>query len=347
MKKTLEISGIFFACFLFSFGVLAEDSGSPDANISERDAGNIEISAAVSKIRWEGDIIRSWDASGDVEITYSRGNRILHCRADKAFFTREGTSESFKDNISLNGNIAGNVNGIQIEASELNLENVGESYCIETQKKTELSGENYSISTNHLVLDASGGNGQFPEGAAFEFNIESDKNKFKTLETGSDESSFFGQCLRIDTTGGVINAPYIEIQYSFSDDKFRLTRVMLPSGAELHPVNQSTEDEGLVFDFGKAEIDFEIPGLTASDKVLISNGPCRISCERMGIQWGDRKIQLDGNVVLERESVKFETGMIELRLDDAGRISLSATGSPKMTIVVPEEKTEGILKNQD
>lgn len=343
LNKSYKILFVFFICF-FSCGVLADDLNSQSDGIIESDDGRIEISATVSKIKWDEEIIRSWDASDGVEIMYSRGGRAFICKADRALFTREGIEDSFKDKIQINGNITSNLDGINLISSELTLENIGESYRVEAGKDTSISGDDYSIETGHLLFDASDGKGQFPDGATFKFSIKNEEGK-NILPFEYSEGNFFGQCLKIDTSGGVIETSQLDIQYSLdANDNFTLTRVILPSGAELHPLNKAFEDSEMLLSFGKAEIDFEKLNLSAHEKVVISNGPCKISCNDFSINWDSRNMILQGDVALERESVKFQTGILELNWDDEGRISLVAKENPKMIINVPEGKAEEILK---
>jgi hypothetical protein len=333
----LTVFAIFFISLTTSFIFAAENPPPTDSQ------DNIGISAELSKIKWDKDIIRSWDASGDVEIEYTQGEKRFTCTASKALFTREGDKKPFKDKIQISGNVSGNLNGLKISASEIFLESDGTNFHLTAEKGVEIQGDGYSLKTDKLILDASNGDGELPAGGDFEFDIEGKTGQAQEKSQKTADANIFSQCLRVDISGGIMHAPYIQIHYTENEKReFFPESVSLPNGAELKPRVQ-TGDSDSIMKVNRAIYDFKASRLEAHDGITLKNAPCEIDTENLVLDWLNHKILLEGNVSLKRDYVEFSTGKIEVAWDNEGRISLDASEKPRMSIVVPQESTNAII----
>ncbi|MBU1024043.1 hypothetical protein KKB99_07140 [bacterium] len=303
-----------------------------------QDMAQIEISAVTSKIRWEGDIIRQWSASGDVSVTYVREDKAFKCKADNALFIREGDKKPFKDKLEITGNIQSELNGMHINTGKLYLLSDAENYSIESDSPTVITTGDYSLNTDKIYFDASNNLGQFPDGAEFIFSIGDNGNKTKNTPETENSSNLFGQCLRMDTNGGRLVAPVMQMEYLIDEKgRFIPSNVNLPNGGELLPISDDSSFTS-TFTFDQMKFDLVSSFLDASGIAMI-NGPCKITAGNITIDWERQNIIMSGDVLLSREMIDFQSGIINILWDDEGRLSLTATEKPKMRINVPEEIT--------
>jgi lipopolysaccharide export system protein LptA len=301
------------------------------------DDARIDIESDISKITWDEDIIRSWDASGAVTVNYLKSGKSFYSKSDSAIFSREGDAKPFKDTITLKGNIACNLNGMQITADDLQLISSGDTYRITSAENIKVDSGTYSIETDSFNFDAINGVGTFTNGANLTFTIDNpDSSTLDNAPMGSEEN-VFGQCLRINTDGGTLKASEMMIQYEKdTDNLFRPVFAKMPSGGELLPL-VSDPANTTAFQFGYIDFDLVKSIMNASNNVRLTNGPCQIEAETVYIDWPNRNLTMKVNVILSRELFKFQCGELDISWDEVGRISLTAKNKPSMTITIPEE----------
>lgn len=301
------------------------------------DEARIDIEAQVSKITWDENIIRSWDASGAVTVTYLKSGKSFLSKSDSAVFNREGDQKPFKDTITLKGNISCNLNGMQITADDLQLVSDNNSYSINSAKNIKVDSGTYSIETDSFNFDANNGLGSFSDGANLTFMIDNPKTENDTNTPTGFEENVFGQCLRINTDGGTLHAPEMTIQYEKdTDNLFRPVFAKMQSGGELLPLGSYSEYT-TSFVFGYIDFDLVNSIMNANNKVQLINGPCQIEAESVHVDWTNRNLTMKDNVILSRELVKFQCGELDISWDEVGRISLTAKDRPNMSITIPEE----------
>ena len=334
-RHALPLLTIIFILSFFVSGVYAQPEDT-------QDMAQIEISAVTSKISWEGDIIRQWSASGDVSIVYIREDKAFRCVADNALFIRSGNEKPFTDKLEITGNIQAELNGINIDTENLCLLSDGEKYSIESDSPTVIVSDGYTLKTDKIYFDASNNLGQFQDGAEFIFstsdNTRDQKIKKESKLNEDNSGNLFGQCLRIDTSGGRLIAPVMQMEYLIDEKgRFIPSIVSLPKGGELLPTLDDSSYAS-TFTFDDVKFDLANSFLDASGITMI-NGPCKITAGNISIDWEKRNIIMKGDVSLSREMINFESGKISIMWDDEGRLSLTATDKPKMRISVPEEIT--------
>ena len=334
MKKKHLLAILFLLCFA-SIALAQTDETNNQARI--------DITAAKNKIRWDEDIIRSWEANGDVSVEYARGDRYFFCTAEQVSFSRFGDNKPFADKLEIRGNIHANLNGMRIESEHLILTSDADNYKIDSQTETKIESDSCIAVTELLQFDASNGIGKFPAGAEFTFMLDDDKAKSQNSPDTEPTENMFGQCLRIDTTGGRLVTPAMELYYTIDDDgKFRASNVVMPSGGELFPLEMDDLYESK-FVFGSVEFNIQESRLVASKQIQLINGPCAISAKTVSLDWENHHLEMSGDVSLIRDFIEFTTGAIEITWDDEGRISLTATEKPCMCIKVPESAADEIL----
>lgn len=334
MKRKHLLAILFLLC-LATIAVAQTDETNNQARI--------DITAAKNKIRWDEDIIRSWEAIGDVSVEYTRGEKSFTCTAESVYFNRSGDCKPFTDKLTIEGNIQANLNGMEIESEHLVLTSDADSYKIDSATETIIQSDSCIAVTELLQFDAANGIGSFPSGAEFIFMLDEDKADSQNSPGTKPTENMFGQCLRIDTTGGRLVTPAMELHYTIDDDgKFRASNVVMPSGGELFPLEIDDSSESK-FIFGSVEFNIQESRLVASKQIQLINGPCAISAENVELDWENRHLKMSGDVSLTRDIIEFTTGAIEITWDDEGRISLTATDNPSMCIKVPESATDEIL----
>lgn len=334
MKKKHLLAILFLFCFA-AIAVAQTDE--------TNDQVRIDITAAKNKIRWDDDIIRSWEAIGDVSVEYSRGGKSFVCTAESVYFNRSGDIKPFTDKLEINGNIHANLNGMEIESEHLVLTSDADSYKIDSATETTIQSDSCTVITELLHFDASNGIGNFPSGAEFIFMLDDNKADSQESPDIRPADNMFGQCLRIDTSGGRLVTPAMELHYTIDDDgKFRASNAVMSSGGELFPLEIDDLNESK-FVFGSVEFNIQESRLVASKQIQLINGPCAISAENVSLDWENHHLEMSGGVSLIRDIIEFTTGAIEITWDDEGRISLTATDKPCMCIKVPESATDEIL----
>lgn len=334
MKKKHLLAILFLLCFA-TIAVAQTDETNNQARI--------DITAAKNKIRWDEDIIRSWEAIGDVSVEYARGEKSFVCTAESVFFNRSGDSKPFTDKLTIKGNIHANLNGMEIESEHLVLTSDVDSYKIDSATETTIQSDSCTVITELLHFDASNGIGNFPAGAEFIFMLDNDKADSQKSSDTKPTENMFGQCLRIDTTGGRLVTPAMELHYTLDDNgKFKASNVVMPSGGELFPLEIDDLYESK-FVFGSVEFNIQESRLVASKQIQLINGPCAISANNVELDWENHHLEMSDDVILTRDMIEFTTGAIEITWDDEGRISLTATDNPSMCIKVPESATDEIL----
>ena len=229
----------------------------------------IDITAVTNKIRWDGDIIRTWEATGNVVVEYTRGEKRFYCTAAKVSFNRQGDCKPFIDELNISGDIHANLNGIRIESENLILTSDADNYSIDSETETKIETDSGSILTKLLHFDASNGIGNFQDGAEFSFFLDDkEPDSQRNPRTGKTDN-MFGQCLSIDTSGGRLIAPAMELLYTYDDiGKFKASRVMMPSGGELLPLVSINSSESK-FVFGCVEFNIGESRLVASNQIKL------------------------------------------------------------------------------
>ena len=240
----------------------------------------------------------------------------------------------------INGNINANLNGMQIKSESLILESDADNYKIDSETQTTIETDSIIVISDLMHFDAQNGIGNFPDGAEFIFFVNNDETDSQEKSNPIKSENMFGQCLSIDTSGGRLITPAMQIHYTVDDNgKYEASKVSMPSGGELYPLESENLSESK-FVFGNLQFNVEKSILTASDKIKLVNGECEISADKVEINWSNRHLLMSGDVKLTRDIIHFKTGTLEIIWDNEGRISLTATQKPCMCINIPEETTD-------